>query len=195
MQQDDFYVLTTAAANEPIRLLEARNFTKKEDDSEDIFLRSLIKTARSSAEFFTGRSFVQRTFTGKFGGLVQTSLEARSFVQLNRSPLISVTSVKVLNDGSLVDVDSADYFLKESDQYSRVLFITPPTVDDDVPYPLEIEFVVGYDPIPEDILSAMKAHIMFLFENRGDVVPEGENFVPLISRATYMDYKILDTFG
>lgn len=35
-----------------------------------------------------------------------------------------------------------------------------------------VEYTVGYDPAPDDLLLAIKAEVLYRYENRGDVLPE-----------------------
>jgi len=180
MTINDFYEIETAATTYPVTLDEARDFLKTPsivtaDDTliEDI----LIKAATSRVEKYCNRVFVQRTFTGKFSNLKSSDYEVYPFIELRRSPLISVSSVKTYVDESLTDVDSDSYYLKESPTFARILFTETADCDDDIAYPMEVEFIAGYgaaSAVPECIKTAILMYINFMYENRGDVPAEGD---------------------
>ena len=86
--------------------------------------------------------------------------------------------------------------------FSRVLFengIFDASPDLNVPYPLKITFTAGYGAaadVPSDIKTALKAHIAFMYENRGDAIAEGDLSMPLETKAIYKGkYQIINTFG
>lgn len=193
---NDYYEITSPPSEEPVTLAEAKSWCKVETTEDDTLITALVKAARLTGEKYCNRTFVTTTFKGFYSALELTNCEKYPFVALRRAPLDTVTSVQLMVDDSLEDVDSDDYFLKEKSSFSRILF-SGSLNGDDVAYPLEIVFTAGYgaaSAVPEDIKTAIKQHILYLYENRGDVSPDGELPMPIEVRAMYSKYRILDTF-
>lgn len=201
MTINDFYEIETAATEYPVTLDEARDFLKIPSivTADDTLIESiLIKAATSRVEKYCNRVFVQRTFTGKFSNFQASNYEVYPFIELRRSPLISVSSVQTYVDGSLEDVDSDSYYLKESPSFARILFSETVDCDDDIAYPMEVEFVAGYgdeDATPECIKTAILMYINFMYENRGDVPAEGDReIIKQINMVLDPGIRIINSF-
>lgn len=193
----DFYEIDTAAAGLPIVLGDTKEFMRVDHPGDDDLIQSLIDVANNQGEKYTNRTFVKQTYVGKFSMLETSQYERYSFLTLRRSPLIVVNNVKVVLNDELTTVSTADYQVKEMSGFSRILFTEIPSCDD-VPYPLEVNFDAGYataSVVPEGIKTAMKQHILFFYENRGDVMPDGKNTIPKVVKAIYSKFRILNTFG
>jgi uncharacterized phiE125 gp8 family phage protein len=80
----------------------------------------------------------------------------------------SVSSVKVLQDGLIVTVDSDVYSLNDYVKPSYVYLNTGESWPsyDDVDNAIKIQYVVGYPTVPSPILSAILLIIGHLYENR-----------------------------
>lgn len=196
----DFYNVTTPAAEEPLSLATAKEWLRIRTSADDALITALIPAAVKAGEDFTNRVFVARTIEGYFSGLEVSQFENYPFVTLRRAPLSSIISVEVSVDGSFTAF--TDYVLKETNGFSRVLFengIFDASPDTDVPYPLKITFVSGYgeaSDVPAGIITALEAHIAFLYENRGDVIADGKIGMPLETKAIYTGkFQIMNTFG
>jgi uncharacterized phiE125 gp8 family phage protein len=193
---DDIYTVTTGPTEEPITLEETKLFLRVDGDDDDTLIQALIKAAISQGEKYTGRFFVQRTITGQFADVASSRCERYPFVELRRAPLVSITSFKVFTDGAFADIPSDDYQLKDQSSYARILIVDGLTADD-VPYPLQVIFVAGYGEakvVPDDIKTALKEHVAFMYENRGDVHAVGKETMPIQSKSLYGKYKIINTF-
>src|SRR5262245_14714134 len=81
------------AAAEPVTLAEAKAHLRVTDDAEDDYINTLITTARSAVEAFTGRALITQRFVL---GLSAWPRDARRpWVDLPRPPLVAVTEVTV----------------------------------------------------------------------------------------------------
>ena len=192
---EDFYE-EAATTDLPVSLEEAKLFLRVDGSDDDSVITALIRAATNQGEKFTNRLFITREVTGWFSNTDSSRCERYPFIALRRAPLDSITSFKQMVDDSLVDVDSDSYQEKKTSAFSRIL-ITDSLTFDDVPYPLQVIFDAGYGTakqVPEDIKDALKMHVAFFYENRGDVAPEGKISMPLEVKAIYGKYRILDTF-
>ena len=196
----DLYELVAPVTTYPVTLAEAREFLRVPSTvtADDSLINLLIESATKFGENETNRVFIDREFIAKFSMIEISRFEAYPFIQIRRSPLVSLDSVKTTIDGSLVDVNSDNYDLKETSSFARVLF-TDSLSCDDIPYPLQMEITVGYGAaasVPEDIKTAIKTHINFMYENRGDAIADGGIGMPLESKLIYRSgYRILNTYG
>lgn len=195
---DDFYSVTTPAIADPLSLEEVKNFLRVDNTADDSIIKALIKAVTIEGEKFTNRFFIQRTITGLFQQLDTSQFEEYPFIQVRRAPLVSVTSVKALVSSVWTDVDAADWQLKDTNTFPRILFLNNIACDD-VPYPLQVIFIAGYGAataVPDLIKTALKMHISFLYENRGDTDTEGKIKMPRAVELIYRaGYRILNTFG
>lgn len=198
----DFYQIASSGepATDPVTLDEAKAWLRIRTTADDSLLTALITSVTLFGEKFTNRVFVKRTIEGFFSGLSASKFETAPFIQLRRAPLISVDAVEVLVDGSYTAF--TDFEVKNTNGFPRVLFangIFDANPDTDTPYPLKITFQAGYGvtaDVPNDIKTALKAHIAFLYENRGDVLAEGSLSMPLETKSIYSGkYQIINTFG
>lgn len=199
---DDLYTVTTAAADDPISLEETKGFLRIDAaiTEDDVLVQALIKAVVIDGEKFTNRCFVTRTFLGKFSGLDRSNQEAFPFIQIRRAPLGVISTVEVMLNEVLTTVPAADYELKDTSAFPRILFIETGNLSvDKVPYPLEVAFTAGYGDakdVPDDIKTALLQHVLFLYENPGDVQAEGKLTMPAVTRAIYTgNYRILNTYG
>lgn len=176
--------LKTPPAVDPVTLNEAKVHLRVDPDLSDdnALITSLIKAATETAQGFTHRQFVSATYELRFDIFPQV-------INLLRPPLISVTSVKYLDDaGATQTVDTAVY---EVDKFSTVGRIRPkasqswPSTGDFMGAVI-IEYIAGYGvaaAVPKDILSAILLMIGHLYEHREDVlvgvagnqIPRGAN--------------------
>lgn len=196
---DDFYTVTTPAATTVLSLDETKNFLRVDNTADDTIIGSMIRAVTVAGEKYCNRLFVQRTITGLFQQFDASQFEKFPYVQIRRAPLVSITSVKSMVDEEWVDLASTDWKLKDSATYARILFLESIDADDNTPYPLQVIFVAGYGSdadVPEDIKNALKMHIAFLYENRGDTDTEGKIRMPRAVEMIYKaGYRILNTFG
>lgn len=138
-------------------------------DLEDATLvNSFILASMECFEKMTRRVLINTTF-------ITYRNSWSCFYELRKSPLVSITSVKY-NDENDTEQTLADtnYYTTIDSFYSKLIFID----DFDAPkistrdQSIFVELIAGYgtseSDIPEDIQLAIKAHVAFLWENRGD---------------------------
>ena len=188
---NDFYTVTTPAANQPILFADADAWCRDIDAADTALVNTLIVAATKLIEDMTNRVYVQRTFTGEFQCLSESSYENFLYVQLRRAPLISVTTVKV----NTVLVAGTEYIQKDTSSFSRMLFKTSQVLDTDYAYPIEVVFVAGYATVPDAIITAIQQLVLFWYENRGDVSPDRKQVIPFVVRSIINQYRIINTFG
>ena len=184
------YKVTTAATSTPVSLAEVKTYLKITGSADDALLTQLIKAATDFAEDYTKRSFINRTLTTYRD-------EFTDEIELRRSPLASVTTVKYLVDGSLVTVADSVYYNTLETDFSVIALEDGqswPTGGDVRQQSVEIIFVAGFGAdstsVPEDIRTAIMQHVAALNENRGDCTLQ--EALPQASLLIYNQNRILD---
>ncbi|MGR3179838.1 MAG: head-tail connector protein [Candidatus Anammoxibacter sp.] len=171
-QIDSFYTLTNTPLV-PVNLIDARAFLRIDSDitTDDILISQLIKAAVDWGEGFTSKDFSLKKWTAFFDGLEATNSEPRPFLELRKSPVTAINTVKVSKAGTLED--NTDFFRKQLSGYDRLLFTTIPNIDIEVAYTFEVTFDSGFTAnLPPTLKTAVLEHVSFLYENRADAPSE-----------------------
>lgn len=191
---DDLYQITVEPLAEPVTLAQVKEWLRIETTADDTLLTALITTVRQFGEKFCNRIFTETDIDCFFAGVNYSNRETVGFVQIRRAPLIAIDAVQVYSGGSYVAF--TDYSLKQTNGFSRLLFTDEVIADDDAVYPIKVSGSFGYETVPEDLKTAVLAHIAYLYENRGDTVSEGRLSMPMETRSIYTGkYRIINTFG
>ncbi len=150
------------AGVEPLSLEDAKLYCKIDYDEDDNLLLTLITAARLLLEKYTGLSFVQKRLivqlTNLCGGIelpygpipggpaaIDKTLVTDGAGNAIDEGLIVLTGISYGNIGTFVNVQSPCYPL------------------------LEFIYSAGYPQLPETLLTAMKAQVFFMYENRGEL--------------------------
>ena len=193
----DFYAITVAASGNPVTDNDALDFCRVDQNSPDeALVKALVTAATLQCENYTNRVFMERTYLGEFDALQVSQCELYPFIELRRGPFKSLTSITLEIDGSPVAV--TDVLTKDTPSYARLLFTEALASSDEVAYPLQVTFKAGYGnvaAVPEDIKTAIKQTVLFWYENRGDVAPDGNQGLPLVATTILHAYRIVNTFG
>lgn len=193
--QTDYYI--TAPYADLLTLAETKEWLRIDADvtEDDTLITALIETAVNYCEKYVNRVFTGRSVSAYFANLTQET-GCDPFLQIRRDPVSSITDVWGYAGGDYVVLDPEDYEMQRRSAFNRVFF-RKTLILDKVAYPIKIDFQAGYgDPaaVPEAIKTAVKQMILFLYENRGDVAPEGKIGMPLETKAILGKYRILNTF-
>lgn len=138
-------VQRAAVITEPVTLNEAKEFAKISGSSEDAIITALITAAREICEKFTCVSMVQRTVTAWINNY-------NGGTYLPYGPIGTITNIYN------VDGDPVDYEVQGSD-YKQIL---SPKIA------LKAVYTGGAATCPEIFKTAIKAQMLFMYENRGD---------------------------
>src|SRR5436190_18751243 len=135
-------VVSSGEGSEPITLQEAKDWGKIEQDTDDDIITALITAARRMCESYTGLGFITRSIVAGINN-------ADGGFNLPYGPLITGPDA-VDTDGNTVDLT---YNLGQIEEpYGRMV----------------VTYTAGYETLPEDLKTALKAQILFLYENRGE---------------------------
>lgn len=166
--------LVTPPALEPVTLSEARLHLRVDTADDDPLIGALISAARVHAEMLTARQFLParwRLVLDRFTPMVL----------LNRSPVVSVVSVRYLDMGGLWQtMPATDYVVESSSEPARITpsfgKIWPPTLPQIGS--VEILFDAGYTDatkVPDGIKRWMLLRVGSLYQHREEmsVLPAG----------------------
>lgn len=154
---------TAAVATEPVLLADAKLYMKIEsgDTVDDDLITALITAARRMVESYTGVNLVARAVTA----IVSNT---NGGVYLPYGPVGAISAV-VDYDGNTLTTDE---YKAIGLQFKQIDW---PKVD----Y-LKVTYTGGYTSCPAELVDAVKAQTLFLYENRGDAQVELSPAVVLI---------------
>lgn len=177
------YILITPANIEPITLDEVKQRLRLVGNSDfDSELTRLITVAREMCERITGRDLINKTYKGFLDYYCNQ-------VELTKSKLQSISSIKYYLDNVLTTVSSTKYYFTNSTDYATLVFTEDFTADNRL-QAIEIEFIAGYGStasiVPVSLKEAMLSFIDWLFNNSGDCTNEDS----LMARKLFQSYII-----
>lgn len=164
----DLYSLKTAGAV-PVALDDMKLYMKVTATADDDLITSMLATATTYGENYTGREFRANTWT-----LLTDEFLDR--MCLNRAPVASITSIKHLVSDVLETVANTVYYLKKNLQFAEGLLREDqswPTDTDTREHAVEIEFVTETYRDVDAIATAIKRHVAYWYSNRGDCAGSG----------------------
>ncbi len=180
----DVYDLVTPGAV-PVSLADMKAYMKVTSSSDDALITSMLVTATTWGENYTGRDFRANTWQ-----VLKDAFEDR--MHLNRSPVASVSFIKNLVSAVQVTVAASVYYLKKKTQYSEILLnenMDWPTDTDNREQVIEIEFVTESYRDTDAIASAIKRHVAYLYKNRGDCADESGGSIVKSNSAAFAAKK------
>lgn len=181
-------VVSTAPTQEPITIQDVKDYLRLEDSLDERVLQDLIETARIFCEEHTGRALMTQTLTmtvDAYDELADPLWEGwktgpylnyyKDYIDLVKSPVQSVTSVKTYNDADEATTMAASkYYVDNAREPARVVLRTGETFPTAlrVANAIEVVFVAGYTSqalVPAPLRIGMMQHIAFMYEHRGDM--------------------------
>jgi uncharacterized phiE125 gp8 family phage protein len=158
------FKVTTAPAEEPVSVTEAKAQLRIDGSDNDTLITSLIKACRDEAERFMHRAFVTQTITMKLDSFPSTICPVRS-------PLISVTSIKYIDTaGSEQTLDSSYYTVDTYSEPARIVEAygkTWPSTQSTI-NAVEVVYVAGWGAataVPNAIKQGIISLVVDMFEH------------------------------
>lgn len=134
------------------------------DHPDDKLVTLLTKVSADVVEDFTGRSFRVSTWF-----LYVDRFEDR--IRIWKDPVTDVSAVEYQVNGSWVAVSASTYYLRRYSTYAEVLLKADqswPTDLDEVEAGIRITFKTGIHRNVDTVRAAMRRHVTYMYENRGD---------------------------
>lgn len=151
---------------EPVNIQEIKSYSILGDDVSDDVIKSLIRTARITAERYQNRSFITQT--------LELSLDCLpcGIISLPHPPVSALISFKLYDiDDNEYSVDVTDFLLDTASEPARL------RLKNSKKYPnitlrsfnsVKIRYTAGYgnvSAVPDDIKDAIKLYVSFRYEN------------------------------
>lgn len=178
----------TEPTQEPLTLQEVKEYLRVEDNTDERNLRPLIESARRLVEEHLNRTLMQTTyqqFLDSFDEHEDPLWEGvrqgpylnyyKNYIDLVKSPVISVTHVKTYQDDDTATTMAASkYYVDNAREPSRIVLRSGETFPTAlrVANAIEIQYVAGYTSpyqVPEPIRLAILQIIAHMYEHRGDM--------------------------
>ena len=176
-----------------VTIEEIKEWCRIDNDDDDLILDALRCACVDWAEKYTNKHFIQRNSIMYTEKLSESKYENGPYIQIIKAPLLSLVLVESFVNGVYTTVDSSYYSLKRSSSIPRVVFSNIPQYDRTEAQPFRLSLITGYGPNTDDIPTAIRrgvlTHILYLYENRGDVISEGGISVPLEAICLYNKYR------
>lgn len=161
--------LKTAPETEPVSEAEAKVHLKVDHTDDDTYINTLIEVARLHAEELTQRGFITQTWELRLDWFPHQ-------IDLLRPPVISVTSVKYIDEDGAEQTLAADQYtldkFKEPGRLVEEFDQTWPTTRE-VPNAVIVEYIVGYGAataVPDTIKQAILFLIAHWYEQREAII-------------------------
>jgi uncharacterized phiE125 gp8 family phage protein len=159
--------LYTAPTTEPLTLDEVKSYLRIDTSDDDVYLWSLLTTARKFCESFQNRVYITQTWEVSFDNW------PCSVIELPKGNLQSITHIKYTDsDNVITTIDSGDYVVSTRGMLGKVAPAYGKSWPSFTPCPLDpivIRYVCGYgtaDDVPEQVKQAMYLLISHWYEQR-----------------------------
>jgi uncharacterized phiE125 gp8 family phage protein len=152
--------IKTDLATEPVTLLEAKTYLNVDYSSWDTLITTLISSARTKLERYTGCTFATKT-------LVSTFQQVSDNIDIPYGPIQSITHIKSIDEsGTKTTLTAGTDYVITGNTYKNVRFFGIST-------PIEIEYVAGYTSLPADLKVAIMKQVGMDFEYRENIIEVG----------------------
>lgn len=202
MRHPPTYQITTAPAEAAAVFGMAYDFLRLEQGQEAGDVALMLNSAVEIGEAYTNRVFRLTSFTGLFPclGWRADYRSGRYAVEIDKSPLVDVQAVRVWEEDAVAATTVAGTEILRHPEYDSVVLPADfdLTLEPDRLYPVEIDFRAGYStgsptfpqrPIPPAVSQALRMHVAYLYENRGDVKGDFADAMPDDVKRAYMGIR------
>jgi uncharacterized phiE125 gp8 family phage protein len=153
--------IKTDLVTEPVTLAEAKSYLNVDYTSWDTLIGTLISSARTNLERYTGSTFATKT-------LVATYQKVAENIDIPYGPIQSITHVKSIDEsGTKTTLTAGTDYLVTGNNFKNIRFYGIDT-------PIEIEYVAGYTALPTDLKVAILKQVAMDFEFRENVMDSSQ---------------------
>ena len=199
--KNNTYRVKSKSSTTLISVTDMKLYLRIDTSTEDLLIEMLIKSAVDVAEKLMNRSILETVWTNLRSDIEQD-------LTLRRAEFLALNSIEYMKDGSYVALDSDNYQIATGGIYAKVWEIELADSCDAHPEAIKIEFKTGYgasaSSVPESIITAIKQHVAYMFENRGDCfefsdgtdsILNAEKLLPITCALVYKMHRVVDVNG
>lgn len=184
------YLVTSKPECDVVPLTEMKDYLRISTTVDDNLIESLIQAGVGIAEKFMRRDIITTTYENYRESFFED-------LTLRRAGFKSVTSVEYLKDGTYQTMATSNYTVSIGGSYGQICEIeSVPSIDHDC-NAVRITFTTGFgddpDQIPEQIKTAIKIYVAFMYENRGDCNCGTESGFPAQGEALLGNFRVIPT--
>lgn len=180
--------ITTDLVTEPVSVAEQKAYSRFTLSDDDTIIGELITSARQRLEKWTGRSFGSKSITAYW----QTFSKE---VELPYSPVISITSVKTIYQGTETALTSGDDYYTTGLDLKILNFVNIVQRRWGVTKTsLEVQYTAGYTALPKALKEAILKEVNTAWLNREnfmtDILKGGSQPLSNEAKMLAQPYKI-----
>lgn len=154
--------IKTDLSTEPVTVAEAKSYLNVDYNTWDSLIGTLISSARTKLERYTGSTFATKT-------LVSTFQQVADNIDIPYGPIQSITHVKSIDEtGTKTTLTSGTDYVVTGNLFKNIRFIGG------IDTPIEIEYVAGYTALPADLKVAILKQVGMDFEFRENVLDSSQ---------------------
>ena len=170
---------------------ETKEFIRVTTSDEDELIKSLIAAATSMAERYMNLDILTTTWINYRPSFFDD-------LTLTRGKFRSVTLVEQLVNGVYESIPDTEYVVTIGGSFGVVCEISPPETSDIDCNAVKITFTTGFGPtasfVPEDIKTAIKMLVSWMYNNRGDC-DSSSGKIPVVASSIFRNYRIINLIG
>lgn len=194
------YKRTSKTTATIISTSDMKEYLRVDNDYEDSLIASLVSVAVLNAEKMMNRDLLLATYENYRDSINQD-------LTLRRGEFYSLDKIEYMVDEEYILLAASNYTVAGDGIFGKIYSIDLNASYDDHPEAIKITFKAGYgltaSTIPADIINAIKAHVAYMYENRGDTLDIiGQGYadfekmkLPITVSLVYSNYRIIDVAG
>ena len=167
-------ILTSPPATEPVTLAEAKAHLRATHADDDVYISTLIKTARQSIEAQTGLGLISQGWS-----VFLDDWPDNGVIELPLAPVLDIADIKVYgDDDTSAVIDPAHYYEDKVSRPARIIlrwsrsWAKPGRVANGI----EILLTIGFTSVPEPLREAVLQLVGHWYETRGDKTADEKPF-------------------
>ena len=167
-------ILTSPPAAEPVTLAEAKAHLRVTHGDDDIYISTLIKTARQSIEAQTGLGLVSQGWS-----VFLDDWPEQGVIELPLAPVLDIADIRVHGEDDIsATIDPAHYYEDKVSRPARIIlrgsrnWVRPGRVANGI----EILLTIGFTNVPEPLRQAVLQLVGHWHERRGDETADEKPF-------------------
>jgi len=173
--------ITNDISSEPVSVATMKEYLNIDYGSWDSLIATLISSARTNLERYTGCTFGTKT-------LVSTFQQVSDNIDIPYGPIQSITHVKSIDEsGTKTTLTAGTDYLITGNNFKNIRFFGIDT-------PIEIQYVAGYTSLPSDLKVAIMKQVAIDFQYRESTIEGSVTELSNSAKKTANSYRRIVMF-